>query len=50
MSDTPPRDRSLDELREEVESAGRRPVVERLEAFGRVNAVLADELAQLDEL
>jgi len=50
VSDTPTRERSLDELRREVEAAGQRPVAERLAAFGTINAVLVDELAQLDEL
>lgn len=50
MSDTPTGARSVDELRREVEAAGQRPVAERLAAFGAINEVLVDELAQLDEL
>jgi hypothetical protein len=48
--DAPDADDPVVALRTELESIGQLPVADRLERFERANAVLADELASLDEV
>lgn len=45
-----PGDAPLEALRSELEAVDELPVEQRLEVFTRANQVIADELAQLDEV